>query len=154
MYRLESYGVMAYLEEHGMKMKYQDAEKVAHEVAAKLESEYGSLHVKWGDVIRLRRATLDLPANGAPSLMGSIRTINPGPFAGGKAEAVHGDTYAAIVEFGPTVRAEALLSYGNWSRAGSKHVEDQLPLVAKKVMRPVWRTRQEIEANLESRLVF
>ena len=32
------YGVMAYLEEHGMKMKYQDAEKVAHEVAAKLES--------------------------------------------------------------------------------------------------------------------
>ena len=123
-------------------------------VAAKLESEYGSLHVKWGDVIRLRRATLDLPANGAPSLMGSIRTINPGPFAGGKAEAVHGDTYAAIVEFGPTVRAEALLSYGNWSRAGSKHVEDQLPLVAKKVMRPVWRTRQEIEANLESRLVF
>ncbi len=31
------YGVMAYLEEHGMKMKYQDAENVAHEVAAKLE---------------------------------------------------------------------------------------------------------------------
>ncbi len=123
-------------------------------VAGKIESEYGSLHVKWGDVIRLRRGSLDLPANGAPSVMGSIRTINPGPFSGGKAEAVHGDTYAAIVEFGSPVRAEALLSYGNWSRAGSKHVEDQLPLVAKKVMRPVWRSRKEIEANLESRVTF
>ena len=130
------------------------AAAVLDQVAAKLESDYGSMHVKWGDVIRLRRGTVDLPANGAPSMMGSIRTINPGPFAGGKAEAVHGDTYAAIVEFGPTVRAEALLTYGNWSRPGSKHVSDQLPLVAQKVMRPVWRTRKEIEANLESRLVF
>jgi len=130
------------------------AAAVLDQVATKLESDYGSMHVKWGDVIRLRRGTVDLPANGAPSVMGSIRTINPGPFAGGKADAVHGDTYAAIVEFGPTVRAEALLTYGNWSRPGSKHMSDQLPLVAQKVMRPVWRTRKEIEANLESRMVF
>ena len=32
------YGVMSYLEEHGMKLKYQEAEQVAREVAAKLES--------------------------------------------------------------------------------------------------------------------
>ena len=31
------FGIMSYLEEHGMKLKYQDAEKVAHEVAAMLE---------------------------------------------------------------------------------------------------------------------
>ena len=31
------YGVMAYLVDHGMKMKYQDAEKVAREVVAALE---------------------------------------------------------------------------------------------------------------------
>ena len=124
------------------------------EVAAAVEKEYGGMHVKWGDVIRLRRGSLDLPANGAPSVMGSIRTINPGPFVGGKAEAVHGDTYAAVVEFSDPVRAESLLGYGNWSRAGSKHIEDQLPLMAKKVMRPVWRARKDIEANLESRTAF
>src|SRR5258706_9078645 len=33
------YGVMSYLEEHGMKAKYLDAEKIAHEVAASYEKE-------------------------------------------------------------------------------------------------------------------
>jgi acyl-homoserine-lactone acylase len=37
---------------------------------------------------------------------------------------------------------------------GSKHVDDQLPLFSKKQMRPVWRARNEIEANLESRKVW
>ena len=37
---------------------------------------------------------------------------------------------------------------------GSKHVEHQLPLASRKEMRPMWRTKAEIEANLESRKVF
>ena len=45
-------------------------------------------------------------------------------------------------------RAEALLGYGNWSKEGSKHIEDQLPLASRKEMRPVWRSRKDIEANL------
>jgi acyl-homoserine-lactone acylase len=123
-------------------------------VAASLESEYGSLHVLWGDVLRLRRGSLDLPGNGAPSMLGAIRTVDPGPFENGKAEGVHGDSYFAVIEFSNPVKAEALLGYGNWSRAGSKHVEDQLPLMSKKQMRPVWRAREEVEAHLESRKVF
>ena len=31
------YGIMSYLNDHGMKMKYAEAEKVAHEAAAALE---------------------------------------------------------------------------------------------------------------------
>ncbi len=31
---------------------------------------------------------------------------------------------------------------------------DQLPLASRKQMRPMWRTKREIEANLESRKVF
>lgn len=124
------------------------------EVAGSLQKEYGGLHVLWGDVLRLRRGTLDLPGNGAPSVLGGIRTVNPGPFVNGKAEGISGDTYFAVIEFSTPVRAEALLGYGNWSRPGSKHVEDQLPLMSRKQMRPVWRARKEIEANLESRKLF
>jgi acyl-homoserine-lactone acylase len=51
-------------------------------------------------------------------------------------------------------RAEVLLNYGNWSKKGSKHIDDQLPLASRKEMRPMWRTKAEIEANLESRKVF
>jgi acyl-homoserine-lactone acylase len=123
-------------------------------VAGDVEKEYGALEVKWGDVMRFRRGNSDLPGNGAPSLLGAIRTINVGPFVSGKTEAVHGDTFFAVVEFSTPQRAEALLGYGNWSRKGSRHVDDQLPLLSRKEMRPVWRSRKDIEANLESRKVF
>ena len=127
------------------------AVKVLDTVAGDLEKEYGSLNVKWGDVMRVRRGATDLPANGAPSMMGAIRTLDPSPFVGGKAQGRAGDTYYAVIEFSTPVHAEALLGYGNWSKPGSKHVDDQLPLFSKKQMRTVWRSKAEVEANLESR---
>ena len=123
-------------------------------VAAQIEKDYGSLHVLWGDVFRFRRGNVDLPGNGAPSALGAIRTVDPGPWVNGKAEGVRGDTYFAVIEFSTPVHAEALLTYGNWSKVGSPHVEDQVRLNSKKEMRPVWRDRKDIEANLESRKVF
>jgi len=122
--------------------------------ATEIEKQYGSLHVKWGDAVRLRRGSRDLPGNGAPSAMGAIRTANFGPFVDGKTAINGGDTFYAVVEFSTPVRAEALLGYGNWSKPGSKHVDDQLPLASRKEMRPVWRVRNEIEANLESHKVW
>ena len=55
-------------------------------VAGEVEKEYGSLHVKWGDVMRFRRGNADLPGNGAPSQLGAIRTIGVAPFVNGKAQ--------------------------------------------------------------------
>jgi acyl-homoserine-lactone acylase len=123
-------------------------------VAGDVEKEYGKLNVKWGDVMRFRRGDSDVPGNGAPSSLGAIRTINVGPFVNGKTEAISGDTFFAVIEFSTPQRAEALLGYGNWSKKGSKHVDDQLPLLSRKEMRPVWRDRKTIEANLESRKAF
>lgn len=123
-------------------------------VAGDMEQEYGSLRVKWGDVMRFRRGNADLPGNGAPSFLGAIRTINVGPFVDGKTQAVSGDTFYAVIEYSTPQRGEALLGYGNWSKPGSKHVEDQLPLLSRKEMRPIWRTNAEITANLETRKVF
>ena len=122
--------------------------------AAGLEREYGTLQVRWGDVVRLRRGSLDLPGNGAPSELGAIRTSGLSPFADGTAEIVSGDTFYAVVEFSDPVRGEALIGYGNWSRAGSKHVSDQLELASQKRMRPILRQRREIEAALEHRQGF
>ncbi len=120
-------------------------------VAEGLEREYGTLQVRWGNVVRLRRGSLDLPGNGAPNELGAIRTSGLGPFAGGSAEIVSGDTFYAVVEFSDPVRGEALIGYGNWSRAGSRHVSDQLELASQKRMRPILRQRREIEAALEHR---
>ena len=59
-----------------------------------------------------------------------------------------------MIEFSTPQRGEVLLNYGNWSKAGSKHIEDQLPLASRKEMRLMWRAKRDIEANLESRKVF
>ena len=121
------------------------------EVATAIEKEYGTLAVKWGDVLRFRRGNTDVPGNGAPSSLGAIRTINVGPFKDGKVEAISGDTFYGVIEFSTPQRGEVLLNYGNWSKKGSKHIDDQLPLASKKQLRPMWRDRKDIEANLESR---
>jgi acyl-homoserine-lactone acylase len=124
------------------------------DVAAAIEKEYGTLNVKWGDVLRFRRGNTDVPGNGAPSSLGAIRTINTSPFKDGKVEAVSGDTFYGVIEFSTPQRGEVLLNYGNWSKKGSKHIDDQLPLASKKQLRPMWRDKKDIEANLESKKVL
>jgi acyl-homoserine-lactone acylase len=124
--------------------------------ALRIESEYKTLHVIWGDVIRLRRGALDLPGNGVPGTLGGIRTIGISAFVDGKAQVQGGDTFYAVIEFSKTgpPTGEALLGYGNWTRAGSKHIDDQLALASQKRMRPIVRSRQVIEKNLEARTTF
>jgi acyl-homoserine-lactone acylase len=124
--------------------------------ARRIEGEYQTLHVIWGDVIRLRRGARDLPGNGVPGTLGGIRTIGTSAFVDGKAQIQGGDTFYAVIEFSKTgpPTGEALLGYGNWTRAGSKHVDDQLALASQKRMRPIMRGRQAIEKNLESRMTF
>jgi len=122
--------------------------------AGGITERYGSADVAWGDVYRLRLADTDLPANGGPGHLGIFRVLNFSEDADGRFRAVAGDTYVALVEFSDPVRAAALTSYGNATQSHTGHVGDQLDLFSRKELRPVWRTRSEIEANLENRTTF
>ena len=119
--------------------------------ADQVERDWGSIDVAWGEVYRLRRAGLDLPANGGPGEVGIFRVINFRKDKDGKFAAFGGDSYVAAIEFTNPVRAMAVLGYGNSSQPGSPHQADQLEFLTKKQLRPTWRTRQEIEAHLESK---
>jgi acyl-homoserine-lactone acylase len=118
------------------------------------EREYGSIDAAWGDWRRLKRGTVDLPANGGPGALGAFRVFNYAPANAAKRSAVMGDTFVCLVEFGSPNRARAVMSYGNSSQEGSLHSTDQLRLVAKKEMRTVLLTRKEVEMNLESKDTF
>lgn len=122
--------------------------------AATVEERHGALDAPWGDVYRLHRDGRDLPANGGPGDLGIFRVVDYRVNGDGTAEAFGGDSYVAVVELADPVRARALLSYGNASQPGSPHAGDQLELFARKELRPVWRTRAEIEAHLEERETF
>ncbi|MDE2962564.1 MAG: acylase, partial [Acidobacteriota bacterium] len=117
-------------------------------------NRFGALDVPWGEVYRLRMAGRDLPASGGPSRLGVFRSLEFAPEKDGRFRALFGDSFVALVEFSQPVRAKVLLSYGNASQSASPHRGDQLVLFSRKQLRPVWRARREIEANLESREVL
>jgi acyl-homoserine-lactone acylase len=120
--------------------------------AAMVEQRYGALDVPWGEVMRIRYAGIDQPGNGAPGdPVGVFRVAQFIPASDGKFRVVHGDTYYAAIEFGPTVRAKVLLSYGNSTQPGSPHMGDQIALFVKQEMRDAWRTKSAVAANLELR---
>jgi acyl-homoserine-lactone acylase len=76
------------------------------------------------------------------------------PSPDGRLQSIAGDTHVAVVEFSDPLRTQVLLTYGNASQADVFDVGDQLQLAAKKRLRPAWRTRAEIEANLANHEVF
>lgn len=127
------------------------------DAANEVESTFGRLDLPWGEVARMQAGSVDVPANGFPgNPFGVFRVLDLdlGRLEAGEPVAVEfGDSYIAAVEFADPVRARTLVTYGNASQPGSPHIGDQLALAAKGELRPVWRTRDEIEANLEAREV-
>ncbi|QIR40530.1 acylase [Tolypothrix sp. PCC 7910] len=132
----------------------ESAAKALQIAATKVKKAYGKLDVAWGEVFRVRSGNLDLPANGGDGDQGIFRVLNFAPAKDERFQAVAGDSYVAAIEFSQPVKAMALLSYGNATQPASPHISDQLTLFARKQLRPVWRTRPEILANLEERKTF
>ncbi|HYW19661.1 MAG TPA: acylase [Nodularia sp. (in: cyanobacteria)] len=132
----------------------QAAVELLEKVAQEIKKTYGSLDIDWGEVFRLGAGNINLPSNGAEGYLGTFRVVDFAPAAEGSFQAVGGDSFVAAVEFSQPVRAMALTSYGNATQPGSSHISDQLQLFAEKKLRPVWRTKEEINAHLEGRKVF
>lgn len=122
---------------------------------ATIEKKYQALDVPWGDVYRFRRDSLDLPGNGASADLGVFRVIGfSAALPNNRYRATGGDSFVAAVEFSSPIRAMSLIGYGNASRLGSPHRDDQLPFLSRKQLRPVWMTRAEVDAHTEKRERF
>jgi len=135
--------------------------------AARLQSVYGAIDVAWGDVHRTVLATHDAtlqtvipvsndPLSGADDVFGPVRAVSPFPAPDGRSIWHYGgEGYVQLVDFtSHGAQARALLTYGNSSRPGSAHITDQLRLFDAKQLRPVLRTRQDVEAAAVSRELF
>jgi acyl-homoserine-lactone acylase len=119
----------------------------AHDMIA----TYGALDIPWGSVMRFKGGSVDLPASGAPGRLGVFNAVDYAPLVNGTRAANFGSSYSAIVSFDSPSRARVLMSYGSSSQPGSPHSSDQLPLLSSGTLREAWRTRAQVEANLESR---
>lgn len=128
---------------------YKRAVELLIAAAKEVEKVYGNLDVAWGDVYRFRMNGSDYAANGASGKYGVFRTFYYVKDNDNKYRAIAGDSYVAVTEFGKRVRARVLLSYGNATQPGNKHVGDQLLLLSQKRMRIALLSRKEILRNLE-----
>jgi acyl-homoserine-lactone acylase len=139
--------------------------------ATLVQGAYGALDVPWGTVPGVHNpgvhnivlATHDptfqttirfpnAPQSGADDPFGPLRVLFRFSPDGIHFFPVSGDGYVQLVEFTKAgANAQALLGYGNASRPGSSHITDQLPYFENKMLRPTFRTRDEVERNAVSR---
>ncbi|SRX52885.1 penicillin acylase family protein [Aequorivita sp. CIP111184] len=115
------------------------------------KKRYGSLEIPYGDLYRIKIGEREIPANGGIGSFGVFRTLDFQPGEDGKSYAYMGDGYVCATEFGEEPTAKVLMTFGNASQKGSKHIGDQLDLFAKKEMRDALLTKEDVEANLEER---
>lgn len=128
-----------------------DAVAALRKAAQTLMTHFGRLDPEWGEVNRLRRGKLDLPAAGGPDTLRAIEsTIEPG--TDGKFEANKGDTLIYFVEWDQSgkVHAESIHQFGSATLdANSPHYADQAPLYQRQEMKPVWLDEADVRQHLE-----
>ncbi len=105
---------------------------------ASLTADFGRWQVPWGEINRFQRISPDIrsPAfdDRAPSVavpfaeghFGSLASVRSGPKAGTKKwYGDYGNSFVAVVQFGPRVRARALSAGGQSGNPASPHFNDQ-----------------------------
>jgi acyl-homoserine-lactone acylase len=133
-----------------------------NEVLNTLQHDFGNWKVAWGEINRLQRldesrdedfqdSKPSLAISGVNGNDGAVFTFYATPERGQKRRyGVAGGTYISVVEFGPTVRALSVHTFGASGDPKSKHYTDQAALYARGEFKPSPLTLEEVKANLEA----
>jgi acyl-homoserine-lactone acylase len=130
------------------------------EASDRLQADFGSRRVPWGEVNRFQRRTGDIQqafSDAAPSLGVPFPSARWGALASFGARrpegqkrlyGTSGNSFVAVVEFGPRVRARAVTAGGASSSPASRHFTDQAPRYLSGDLRPVYFWPDEIRGHV------
>jgi acyl-homoserine-lactone acylase len=141
----------------------QDRLQALARAVARLEADFGTWHTPWGNINRFQRASGDvkqqyddarpsLPVPFPSAVWGSLASF--GMSAPQKTKRIYGDrgnSFVAVVEFGPRVRAKSILAGGNNSNPASPHYADQAEMYSRGQFKDVLFYKEDIEQQLERR---
>ncbi|MGI4733958.1 MAG: penicillin acylase family protein [Janthinobacterium lividum] len=138
-------------------------EKVAAlaETLAELTRDFGHWQVAWGEVNRYQRLTgrlqetyddeqPSLPVAFTSSAWGSLAAFGAHTYPGTKKRYGNvGNSFVAVVEFGPRVVARSVVTGGVSSHPDSKHFTDQAPLYVEGQFKDVWFYSEDVAQHVE-----
>jgi acyl-homoserine-lactone acylase len=128
---------------------------------AKLQRDFGRWQTPWGEINRYQRLTDDivqpvddskpsLPVGFASSNWGALASFDTSyPLKTKKIYGSVGNSFVAAVEFGPTIRAKAIMSGGESGDPESPHFTDQAMMFTQGIFRDVLFYRQDVLAHAE-----
>jgi acyl-homoserine lactone acylase PvdQ len=131
------------------------------EASERLKSSFGQWQTAWGEINRFQRLTGDIvqPFNdAAPSIpvgfasgqWGSLASFGARAYPGTKKwYGTSGNSFVAVVEFGPRVRAKAVSAGGESGAPASRHFNDQAGRYTKGELRDVYFYRDELRGHTE-----
>jgi acyl-homoserine-lactone acylase len=124
----------------------------------KLTADFGTWETAWGEINRFQRVEgairepfndeLDSnPIAYTSSMWGALSAFGSRPYPGTKRwYGTSGNSFVAVVEFGDTVKAKAIVTGGQKSDPASPHFNDQAEMYRKGEFRDVLFYRPDIEA--------
>jgi acyl-homoserine-lactone acylase len=144
-----------------------DAEKLASLDAAitRLQADFGSWRVPWGEINRFQRldgaivrkfddAKPSIPVPFVSANWGSLASFGAQRYPGTRRYyGDYGNSFVAVVEFGPRIRARAVMAGGQSSDPASPHFNDQAPRYAQGKLREVHFYPEDLAGKSSSRKV-
>jgi acyl-homoserine-lactone acylase len=129
------------------------------EAADQLTRDFGTWQVGWGQINRFQRlddsiqphfddAKPSIPVPFTSAQWGSLASFGARPYPNTKKlYGSSGNSFVAVVEFGPKVRAWAVTAGGESGDPASPHFRDQAERYASGALRPVWFYPADIAAH-------
>ncbi len=129
----------------------------------RLTGDFGTWKVSWGTINRFQRLDDDIephfddarpsqPVAFTSAQWGSLASFGARPYQGTRRYyGTSGNSFLAIVEFGPRVEAWAVTAGGESGDPASRHFDDQVARYAAGKLRPVYFWPDELAGHIERR---